>query len=387
MKELEKGVHYVGVNDKKIDLFEGLYNVPHGISYNSYVIVDKKIAVMDTVDNNFGVGWLNKIETLLGENIPDYLVVLHMEPDHSSNIEKFIKKYPKTKIVGNSKTFLMINEFFGCDFSFERLEVKEGDSLSLGNSALKFIFAPLVHWPEVMFAYWDEENALFSADAFGAFGTLDYKQDWLDEGRRYYFGIVGKFGVQVQNVLKKVSMLKINKIYPLHGNVLSDNLSFYLDKYHLWSTYQSEVNGVLIAYSSVYGHTKACVDELQSILKGKNIKVEAVDICRTDWALCVANAFKYSAIVLATTTYNGDIFPTMREFIDRLKERNFKNRIVGLLENGSWSPVANRVMRDRLVCCQNLNFCSTQVKIRSALNSESRVELCNLAQELIAKLN
>ena len=383
MKEKLKGVYNVGVNDKKIDLFEGMYNVPNGITYNSYVAVDEKIAVFDTVDARFGKEWLENIDRILDGRQPDYLVVLHMEPDHSANILEFIKKYPEVKVVGNSKTFVMIKEFFGEDFDFSTVEVKDGDKLSLGEREIHFVFAPMVHWPEVMLAYDSFDKIIFSADAFGKFGSDDCGEYWLDEARRYYFGIVGKFGVQVQNVLKKLSALDVEKIYPLHGPVLDSNLGYYIGKYDTWSKYDVEVKGVLIAYSSVYGHTARVANELAGMLLKLGVKeVEAVDLCRTDWAECVAKAFKNSATVLATTTYNGDIFPTMREFLDKLKERNFQNRIVGLIENGSWAPVAAKAMQKRLDGCKNLRFCEAQVKIRSALNAESRAQLSALADEL-----
>ncbi len=383
MEQILSGVYSVGVFDKNIDLFEGMYSVPEGISYNSYLVCDKKIAIMDSVDANFRDEWLNNIHSVLGERKPDYLVILHMEPDHSANILSFIKAYPDAQIVGNAKTLVMIKEFFGEDFSFNFLEVQDGQSLDLGGRKLNFIFAPMVHWPEVMVAYDSVDKALFSADAFGKFGAWVCGKQWESEARRYYYGIVGKFGAQVQILFKKLSCLEIKKIFPLHGPFLTENVDFYFDKYEKWSKYEPETNGVLIAYTSIYGHTASAAKTLALMLKEKNVcEVELCDLARCDWAECVAQAFKFKNTVLATTTYNGDVFPAMREFIDRLKERNFQNRRIGLIENGSWAPVAARNMQKRLEGCKNLEYCENGVKIRSALNAESTAQLERLAYEL-----
>lgn len=387
MEEKFGVIYNVGVNDNDIDLFEGLYRVPNGMAYNSYVLADEKIAVFDSVGSHFGNEWLKNIERVIGDKSPDYLIILHMEPDHSANILKFIQKYPEAVIVGNAKTFVMIREFFGEDFVFSKYEVKDGDELILGRSRLRFIFAPMVHWPEVMFAYDVYNKALFSADAFGKFGSSDCKEEWEGEARRYYYGIVGKFGVQVQGVLKKLSALEVKKICPLHGPVLESDLGYYINKYDTWSKYQAEIKGVLIAYASVYGHTEAASRELYDMLALRGVQVKIVDLCRTDWAECVAEAFRYGALALAATTYNGDVFPAMREFLDRLKERNYRNRIIGLIENGSWAPVAANAMQKRLEGCNNLTFCQTRVKIRSALDGGSKAQLSALADELASSLS
>lgn len=380
--KITEEILYAGVNDYKTDLFEGQYTVPNGMAYNSYVIIDEKIAVFDTVDAKFGGEWLKNLKKILGARKPDYLIVLHMEPDHSANILKFTEEYPNAKIVGNEKTFVMISEYFGCDFADRRVVVSENDELSLGKHTLKFIFAPMVHWPEVMLGYEKYEKVLFSADAFGKFGALDAKEEWDGEARRYYIGIVGKYGVQVQNLFKKLSGLQIEKICPLHGPVLADNLPHYLNLYNKWSGYIPENNGVLIAYTSVYGHTKKTAELLKDMLESKGIETALYDLARTDRALCVAEAFKYSKTVLTTTTYNGDVFPAMREFLDDLVERNFQNRTVGIIENGSWAPVAARAILKRLEKCKNLTIAENIVTVRAALNEESKTKLCNLAEEL-----
>lgn len=382
MVKVTENILYVGVNDHVTDLFEGMYKVPNGVSYNSYVIKDEKIAVMDTVDKNFGKEWLENVEKALDGKAPDYLVVLHMEPDHSANILTLTEKYPQMKIVGNSKTFVLIQEYFGKDFSERRVEVKDSDELPLGKHTLKFVFAPMVHWPEVMFAYEPTEKILFSADAFGKFGALDVEEDWVDEARRYYIGIVGKYGVQVQSVLKKASALKIDVICPLHGPVLSENLEYYLDLYDKWSGYKAENDGIMLAYTSVYGNTRGAAEKLAELIGASGKEVVIYDLARDDRALCVSEAFKYGTLVLATTTYNADIFPAMREFIDCLIERNYQNRRVAFIENGSWAPVAANKMKAKFEKSKNITFAENSVKIRSALNEQSMAELQELAKEL-----
>ena len=373
---------YVGVNDHKIDLFEGQYDVPNGMAYNSYVILDDKIAVMDTVDRNFTHEWLDNLEKALGERKPDYLVVQHMEPDHSANIMNFVKAYPDAKIVSSSKAFVMMNQFFGTDFADRQVVVAEGDTLDLGKHKLNFVAAPMVHWPEVIMTYDSADKVLFSADAFGKFGALDVEEDWACEARRYYIGIVGKYGVQVQNVLKKAAALDIQTICPLHGPVLTENLGYYLGLYQIWSTYQPETEGIMIAYTSVYGNTKKAVEKLADLLKSKGCpKVVVNDLARCDMAEAVEDAFRYGKIILATTTYNTDIFPFMREFIDHLTERNFSNKKIGLIENGTWAPLAAKVMKGKLEGCKNLTFADNVVHIKSALNEESTAQLEALAEE------
>lgn len=373
---------YVGVNDHKIDLFEGQYDVPNGMAYNSYVILDEKIAVMDTVDRNFTHEWLDNLEKALGERKPDYLVVQHMEPDHSANIVNFVKAYPDAKIVSSAKAFVMMGQFFGTDFADRQVVVAEGDTLDLGKHKLNFVAAPMVHWPEVIMTYDSADKVLFSADAFGKFGALDVEEDWACEARRYYIGIVGKYGVQVQNVLKKAAALDIQTICPLHGPVLTENLGYYLGLYQIWSTYQPETEGIMIAYTSVYGNTKKAVEKLADLLKSKGCpKVVVNDLARCDMAEAVEDAFRYGKIILATTTYNTDIFPFMREFIDHLTERNFSNKKIGLIENGTWAPLAAKVMKGKLEGCKNLTFADNVVHIKSALNEESTAQLEALAEE------
>lgn len=380
--KLSDDIIYVGVNDRKVDLFEGMYSVPNGMSYNSYVIADKKIAVMDTVDKEFGDEWLANIHSALNGRVPDYLVVLHMEPDHSANIARFIESYPSAKIVGNVKTFVMIEEFFGNVCEGKKVAVADGDKLELGRHTLTFIFAPMVHWPEVMTAYEQTEKILFSADAFGKFGANDIPDKWDDEARRYYIGIVGKYGVQVQAVLRKLSSYDVRIICPLHGPVLDSDIEHYVSLYDKWSSYTPEENGVVIAYASVYGHTRAAAEKLSEILTAKGVGVKVYDLARADRALCVSEAFRYSKLVLASTTYNGDIFPAMREFIDCLVERNFQSRTIAFIENGSWAPVAAGKMKAKFEKCKNLSFALNTVKIRSALNEESLSSLAKLAEEL-----
>lgn len=377
-------IKYIGVNDHKIDLFEGQYEVPNGMSYNSYIIIDEKIAVMDTVDAAFTKEWLSNLKNALADRKPDYLIVHHMEPDHSGNIVEFLKNYPDAKIVSSAKSFAMMKGFFGTDFEDGRIVVGEGDVLSLGKHNLTFITAPMVHWPEVIVSYDSEDKVLFSADGFGKFGALDVEEDWACEARRYYIGIVGKYGIQVQSLLKKAAGLDIKMICPLHGPVLSDNLNYYIDLYNTWSSYKPEEEGVMIAYTSVYGNTKKAVDLLkEELLKNGCRKVVLNDLARCDMAEAVEDAFRYSKIVLATTTYNADIFPFMREFINHLTERNFQNRKVALVENGSWAPIAAKIMKGMLEKSKDLSFAEATVKINSALNKESREQIKKLAKELI----
>ncbi len=376
-------IRYIGVNDHSVDLFEGQYEVPNGMSYNSYVILDKKIAVMDTVDANFTHEWLDNLQNALGNRQPDYLIVQHMEPDHSANVLNFAKAYPKATIVASAKAFAMIQNFFGTDFADRRLIVGEGDTLSLGTHTLTFVTAPMVHWPEVIVTYDSTDKVLFSADGFGKFGALDAEEDWACEARRYYIGIVGKYGAQVQALLKKAAGLDITAICPLHGPVLSENLGYYLDLYNTWSSYQPEEEGIVIAYTSVYGNTKKAVLQLAEKLKANGCpKVVVNDLARCDMAEAVEDAFRYSKLVLATTTYNAGIFPFMRDFIEHLTERNFSNRTVAFVENGSWAPLAAKVMRGMLEDCKNLTFVEPTVKILSALNAESTEQLSTLADEL-----
>ena len=381
--KITNDIKYIGVNDHKVDLFEGQYVVPNGMSYNSYVIIDEKIAVMDTVDVNFTHEWLDNLQNTLAGRKPDYLIVQHMEPDHSANIMNFVKAYPTAKIVSSAKAFVMMKNFFGTDFEDNRIIVGEGDTLTLGKHTLTFVTAPMVHWPEVIVTYDSTDKVLFSADGFGKFGALDVEEDWACEARRYYIGIVGKYGAQVQALLKKAAGLDIQVICPLHGPVLTENLGYYLDLYNTWSSYQPEEEGIVIAYTSVYGNTKKAVMQLAEKLKANGCpKVVINDLARCDMAEAVEDAFRYSKLVLATTTYNADIFPFMREFINHLTERNYSNRTVALIENGSWAPLAAKVMRGMLEKCKNLTFTDTTVKILSALNEESSEQLNTLVGEL-----
>ncbi len=383
--KITNDIKYIGVNDHEIDLFEGQYDVPNGMAYNSYAIIDEKIAVMDTVDARFTKEWLNNIEVALDGRKPDYLVVQHMEPDHSSNITSFVKTYPNAQIVSSSKAFAMMKQFFGDDFKEKQVVVGEGDALSLGKHKLSFVTAPMVHWPEVIVTYDSTDKVLFSADGFGKFGALDAEEDWACEARRYYFGIVGKYGAQTQALLKKAAALNVEIICPLHGPVLSENLGYYLNLYNVWSSYEPEEEGVVIAYTSVYGNTKRAVELLAEKLREKGCpKVTVNDLARCDMAEAVEDAFRYSKIVLATTTYNSDVFPFMKEFINHLTERGYKNRTVAFMENGSWAPVAEKVMRKMLENSKNLIYCENSVKIMSALNSESEAKLNALAEELCA---
>ena len=378
-------IKYVGVNDHAIDLFEGQYDVPNGMAYNSYVIFDEKIAVFDTVDANFTDQWLDNLREVIGDRSPDYLIVQHMEPDHSANLLNFIKAYPSAKIVGNSKTFTMIANFFdNLDLGENKLEVKEGDTLTVGSHELKFIFAPMVHWPEVMFTYDSKDKVLFSADAFGKFGALDVEEDWACEARRYYFGIVGKYGAQVQAVLKKAAALEINTICPLHGPVLTENLSYHLDLYNTWSSYGVESEGLFIAYTSVYGNTKRAAEMLRDKLLEKGCpKVAIADLAREDMAESVEDAFRYGKLVLATTTYNADIFPFMKHFILDLTERGYQNRTIGIIENGSWAPIAAKVIKGMFEKSKNITFTDTTVSIKSAVKAENIAQIEALADELM----
>ena len=376
-------IRYVGVNDHDIDLFEGQYVVPNGMSYNSYVILDDLIAVMDTVDARFTHEWLDNIQSVLGGRTPNFLIVQHMEPDHSANIVNFLKAYPDTIVVASAKAFTMMKNFFGKDFTENGMVIKEGDTLALGKHTLHFVAAPMVHWPEVMVTYDSTDKVLFSADGFGKFGALDVEEEWACEARRYYIGIVGKYGAQVQALLKKAANLDIQTICPLHGPVLTENLGYYLNLYNTWSSYQPEEEGIVIAYTSVYGNTKKAVMKLADQLRAKGCpKVVVNDLARSDMAECVEDAFRYSKLVLATTTYNADVFPFMREFIHHLTERNFSNRTVAFVENGSWAPLAAKVMKGMLEGCKNLTYTENNVKILSALNDESNAQLIALSDEL-----
>ena len=376
-------IKYIGVNDYTIDLFEGMYAVPNGMSYNSYVILDEKIAVMDTVDEEFTETWLQNLKAVLGDKKPDYLIVQHMEPDHSANILNLIKIYPDVLLVASGKAFEMTKSYFGTDFSEKRIVVTDGDILSLGKHKLEFVTAPMVHWPEVIVTYDSTEKVLFTADAFGKFGVWDAKEEWIDEARRYYFGIVGKYGAQVQNLLKKFENLEIQTICSLHGPVLKENIAYYLNAYHTWSSYQPEEEGVLIAYTSVYGNTRKVVLMLEKLLKERGCpKVVVADLARCDRQKAVAEAFRYSKLVLATTTYNGDIFPPMREFINCLTERNFSNRMVAFIENGSWASVAARVMKEQFAKSKGLTFAEAFVRITAVPNNQNKEQLEALAEEL-----
>ena len=376
-------IRYVGVNDHELDLFEGQYIVPNGMAYNSYAILDEKIAVLDSVDRRFGEEWLNNIRQVLGQRSPDYLIVQHMEPDHSANIGTFLEAYPNAVVVASARAFVMMKNFFGTDYADRRIVVGDGDTLSLGKHILTFVTAPMVHWPEVITTYDSCDKVFFSADAFGKFGALDAEEDWACEARRYYIGIVGKYGAPVQALLKKLSALDIKAICPLHGPVLTEPLDEYISLYNTWSSYGVESEGVAIAYTSIYGHTKAAVELLAKTLEEKGCpKVVVNDLARCDMAEAVEDAFRYGKLVLATTTYNGDIFPFMRTFIDHLTERGFRSRTVGLMENGSWAPQAARIMEKLLADSKDLTFTETSVKILSALNDESRAQIAALAEEL-----
>lgn len=383
MIRITEDIRYIGVNDHDIDMFEGQYDVPNGMAYNSYVIIDEKAAVIDTVDANFTDEWLANLRKELGVKKPDYLIVQHMEPDHSASIEAFSKAYPDAVIIGNDKTFTMMKNFYGDDHTGNRLVVKSGESLSLGRHELKFIFAPMVHWPEVMMTYDASDKVFFSADAFGKFGALDIEEDWACEARRYYFGIVGKYGVPVQTLLKKAAALDIAFICPLHGPVLSENLGYYLNLYDIWSSYGVESEGVCIAYTSVYGNTKKAVEYFAEQLRANGCpKVAINDLARCDTAEAVEDAFRYGKLVLATTTYDGDIFPFMREFIEHLTHRGYRNRTVALIENGSWAPTAAKTMTALFEGCKDIKLLEKAVTIRSSMSEENRAELSAMAKEL-----
>ena len=379
--KITEDIKYIGVTDKIIDLFEGQYKVPDGMTYNSYVILDKKTAVMDTVDAKFTEEWLANLKETLEGRKPDYLIIQHMEPDHSANIANFLNAYPETTVVANSKTFSMIENYFGIDLENRKLCVENGGTLSLGRHELSFIFAPMVHWPEVMLTYDTTEKILFSADAFGVFGNPD-PSDWDDEARRYYIGIVGKYGLQVQTLLKKAAALEIAMICPLHGPVLKENLTHYIGLYDIWSSYKPEKDGVLIAFTSVYGHTKAAAVMLESLLNNAGCEARLIDLAREDMSLAVAEAFRYSKLVLATTTYNNELFPFMKQFIDHLTERNYQNRTVGFIENGSWAPTAAKTMRSMLENSKNLKFLNTVCTVKSALKPNSAEQIKAMAHEL-----
>ena len=379
---IAEDIFYIGVNDHQIDLFEGQYIVPNGMSYNSYLIMDEKVAVMDTVDARFGEEWLGNLESALQGRTPDYLIVQHMEPDHSANTAKFLEHYPAAKIVASRKAFDMIANFFGSDYADRRVIVAEGDILDLGRHKLTFVAAPMVHWPEVIVTYDTYTKVLFSADGFGKFGALDVEEEWACEARRYYIGIVGKYGVQVQNLLKKAAALDIAVICPLHGPVLKENLGYYIGLYDIWSSYRPEEEGILIAYTSVYGNTRKAVEMLAEMLKAKGRKVTVADLAREDMAEAIEDAFRYSALVLATTTYNGDVFPFMHTFLHGLVERSYQNRKVAIIENGSWTPVAGKVIRKMLENSKNITWAENTVTIMSALNDASTAQLKALAEEL-----
>ena len=384
MKNITNEIFYVGVNDHKIDLFEGHYIVPNGMAYNSYVIMDEKIAIMDSVDADFAEEWLGNIEEVLGDRTPDYLVVQHMEPDHSANIVNLVKKYPDITVVGNAQIFNMMKNFFPNDSIDNTKVVTNGETLSLGKHELKFVFAPMVHWPEVMVTYDTADKVLFSADGFGKFGALDVEEEWACEARRYYFGIVGKYGAQVQALLKKLSELEVNTICPLHGPILTENLSYYIDLYNTWSSYEAESEGVMIAYTSVYGNTKKAVFKLEEYLKEEGCgKVVVCDLAREDMAEAVEDGFRYGKIVLATTTYNMDIFPYMREFIEALTLRNYQNKRIGIIENGSWAPTAAKVIKGLFENSKNIEWADTTVTIISALKDENDAELRHLAKDMM----
>jgi len=375
-------IKYIGVNDHDIDLFEGQYDVPNGMAYNSYVILDEKCAVMDSVDARFGDEWLKNLEAVIGDRAPDYLVVQHMEPDHSANIHVFLEKYPTATVVASDKAFVMMKQFFGDDYADRRVVVKSGDSLSLGKHTLTFVAAPMVHWPEVIVTYDSYDKVLFSADAFGKFGALDAKEDWACEARRYYFGIVGKYGAQAKKLLEAAAELDISIICPLHGPVLSEDLGYYLGLYNTWTAYGVESEGIVIAYTSVYGNTKKAVELLADELRARGEKVTVNDLARCDMAEAVEDAFRYGKIVLATTTYNGDVFPFMREFLHELCERSFQNKKVGIMENGSWAPTAARKIKAALEGSKNITFADTTVTIRSAMTEENKAQIAALANEM-----
>ena len=383
---ISESIKYIGVDDKTIDLFESQYIVPNGVSYNSYVIMDEKIAIMDTVDRRGTQGWLENLEAALDGKTPDYLVVLHMEPDHSANVKNLAEKYPTMKIVGNAKTFTIMGQFFdGFDFSDRSVVVKEGDTLDLGTHKLTFMMAPMVHWPEVMVAYESTEKILFSADGFGKFGALDAEEDWACEARRYYFNIVGKYGVQVQNLLKTAATLDIQTICPLHGPILKENLGYYLNLYDIWSSYGVEAEGVFIAYASIHGNTAAAAQKMAEILKAKGApKVAIADLSRADVAECVEDAFKYGKVILAASSYDAGVFPPMEDFLHHLKSKNYQKRRIGLIENGTWAPCSGKVMRSILETMKSIDICDTVVTIKSSMKADNVVAMEQLADEILA---
>ena len=380
--EITKDIKYVGVNDHKIDLFEGQYIVPNGMAYNSYIIMDEKVAVMDTVDANFNDEWLANIKGVIADREPDYLVIQHMEPDHSANIANFMEVYKNAKIVSNTKAFVMMKQFFGTDFAERQVVVNDGDTLSLGNHMLTFVFAPMVHWPEVMVTYDSADKVLFSADGFGKFGALDADEEWDCEARRYYIGIVAKYGKQVQTLLNKAAALDIKAICPLHGPVLAEDLGQYINLYDIWSSYRVESEGIVIAYTSVYGHTKAAAEKLAELLEKRGQNVVVHDLARCDMAEAVEDAFRYGTLVLGTITYNGSIFPFMHDFLNRLEEHSYQNRTVAFIENGTWAPTAAKTMRSMLEGCKDIRFAENTVTVKSALSKESTAQLEALADEL-----
>lgn len=383
MKKVTDSVFYVGVNDHTIDLFEGMYVVPNGVAYNSYVVLDKEISVFDTVDAAYSEEWLANVAEVLGEKSPTYLIVQHMEPDHSATIEKFVQKYPEVKVVGNAKTFVMLHQFFETDFTKHQVVVADMDTLCTGEHTFTFVFAPMVHWPEVMVTYDSKDKLLFSADGFGKFGALDVEEDWACEARRYYFGIVGKYGVQVQTLLKKAKSLEIEKILPLHGPVLTENLGYYLGLYDTWSSYGVESEGVVIAYASIYGNTRKAAEALAEELKKQNCpRVVLTDLARSDWAENVEDAFRYGKLVLAAPTYNGGIYPVMREFIDKLTERGYCKRTIGFMENGTWAPVTAKQMKEKFANSKEITFAETVVTVKSAVKAENIEQIKKLAEEL-----
>ena len=382
MRKITDELYWVGVNDNEIDLFEGQYPVPNGMAYNSYIIRDEKTAVFDSVEKRFGNEWLRNIEEVMGDKSPDYLIVQHMEPDHSANIMAFAGKYPEAKIVGNAKTYKFMEQFFGDSLANRQLIVKDGDILNLGKHELTFVFAPMVHWPEVMMTYDKTSKTFFSADAFGKFGSFDADEDWLDEARRYYIGIVGKFGAQVQSLLKKAGELDIQRICSLHGPVLEDKVKEALEKYSVWSSYETEKDGVLIAYTSIYGHTKEAVKLLEEKLKNKSVDVKTFDLARCDMSEAVAQAFAYGKIVFASTTYNNELFPPVREYISELAERNFQNKVIGIIENGTWGPQVAKRIKDAFENSKDISFADNTVSIKSAVSEENRIQAEALAEEL-----
>lgn len=381
--KITESILYVGCDDKNLDLFEGQYPVPNGISYNSYIILDEKVALLDTIDNRVTNEWMKNIEDSLGDRKIDYLIVSHMEPDHAANIETLVKKYPEIKVVGNAKTFALISQFFTLDLTNQSIVVKEGDTLELGNHTLQFFMAPMVHWPEVMVTYEKSEKVLFSADAFGKFGTLDINDEWVDEARRYYFNIVGKYGTPVQTLLKKAAALEISKICPLHGPVLEDNLEYYIDKYNIWSKYEAEEDGVLVAYASIYGNTAKAAGKIVELLKAKGIEnVVLVDLARTDRSKALEYAFRYSKLILAASSYDAGVFPCMQEFLLRLHHKNYQKRTIGIIENGSWAPSAGKTMKGIIETMKDIKVCETMVSIKSTMSDEN----IRLMEEMLSQL-